>query len=267
MRGKCKRITALLLTAALLAACGAEKGGTSVLKEGQSDIAYVQEKGTFVVGITDFAPMDYKEGEEWVGFDADMAKAFAEKMGVKAEFREIEWDDKTELLEDGTIDCIWNGMTETEELKKTISCSRPYLSNNQVFVMPDDTRQTYKTPEECQHLLFAVESGSTGETLLREKKYRYTAYETQKEALQSVCDRQTDAAVIDIVMAAYYTEKEEGFQNLNYQFSLNDEKICVGLRKGSDMTEKVNDFFAESLKDGTVQETAKRYGIEDAVIA
>ncbi len=211
--------------------------------------------------------MDYKEGEEWKGFDADMAGAFASRIGVKPEFKEIDWDDKTELLEEGAIDCIWNGMTMTEELQEIISCSQPYLSNKQVFVMPDDSRQKYSTPEECQHLLFAVESGSTGEDLLREKKYRYTAYETQKEALQSVCEKQTDAAVIDIVMAAYYTEKEEGFRDLSYRFSLNDEKICVGLRRGSDLTKEVNDFFAESLKDGSMQKTAKQYGIEGAVLS
>lgn len=256
------------MAAALTAGCTASnEGGGAILEKGQSDIAYVQEKGTLVIGITDFAPMDYKEGEKWIGFDADMASAFAEELGVTPEFKEIEWDNKTQLLEDGTIDCIWNGMTLTDELQESISCSKPYLSNAQVIVMRKDNRQEYETVEDCQHLLFAVETGSTGEALLQEKNYRYAAFETQKEALQSVCDGESDAAVIDIIMAAYYTEEEEGFQDLEYQFNLNDEKICVGLRKDSDLTEKVDSFFAKSREDESIYETAKQYGIESAVLA
>lgn len=264
---KRKKAAAFLIAAALLAGCGAgESAGVSVLQEGQSDISYVQDKGTLVIGITDFAPMDYQEDGEWVGFDADMARAFADRLGVTPEFKEIDWDRKTKLLEDGTVDCIWNGMTETDELKETISCSQPYLSNAQVVVLRKDSRQEYETVEDCQHLLFAVESGSTGEMLLKEKKYRYTAYATQKEALQSVCDGQTDAAVIDIIMAAYYTENEAEFRGLKYNLALNDERICVGLRRNSDLTEEVNRFFSESREDGIMYETADQYGIAGAVL-
>ena len=56
-----------------------------------SDLAYIQANGKLVVGITDFAPMDYQdENGEWIGFDADMAKAFAKSLGVEAEFVEID---------------------------------------------------------------------------------------------------------------------------------------------------------------------------------
>ena len=82
------------------------------------DLAYVKDKGTLVVGITDFEPMDYKDADgNWIGFDADMAKAFAESLGVTAEFVEIDWDNKIMELDGKTIDCVWNGMTLLEDVK------------------------------------------------------------------------------------------------------------------------------------------------------
>ncbi|MBQ3457607.1 MAG: transporter substrate-binding domain-containing protein, partial [Synergistaceae bacterium] len=90
----------------------------------QTDSEYVKEKGVLVVGITDFKPMDYKnEKGEWIGFDADLAKAFAESLGVKVEFQEIEWNNKILELNGKNIDCVWNGMTLTPEVKASMSCS------------------------------------------------------------------------------------------------------------------------------------------------
>ena len=102
-----------------------------------SDVAAIQEKGTLVVGITDFAPMDYKEdGDEWIGFDADMARIVAEKLGVEAEFVEIDWDTKIMELDAGNIDVVWNGMTLTDEVKEAMECTNPYCNNAQVIVVP-----------------------------------------------------------------------------------------------------------------------------------
>ena len=85
--------------------------------EAESDLAYVQQKGKLVVGITDFEPMDYRgEDGDWIGFDADMAKAFGESLGVEVEFVEIDWDNKILELDGKTIDCVWNGMTLTDEV-------------------------------------------------------------------------------------------------------------------------------------------------------
>ena len=106
---------------------------------GDSDVAYVQEKGTLVVGITDFEPMDYKdESGEWIGFDADMAKAFGESLGVKVEFVEIDWDNKILELDGKTIDCVWNGMTLTDEVKSAMECSNAYCNNAQIVIVPAD---------------------------------------------------------------------------------------------------------------------------------
>lgn len=260
-------LAAIVIAAVMTAGCGGHRGGKSAGPgKGQSDLEYVQSKGTLVVGVTDFAPMDYRDGEEWSGFDADLAKAFAESIGLTAELVEIDWDEKTKLLEEGSIDCIWNGMTMTDKLQKTISCSEPYLSNAQVVVLQDSDAGQYQTADDCQHMLFAVEEGSTGENLLREMKYRYTPYATQMEALQSVREKKTDAAVIDIIMAEYYTGAGQEFEDLQFSISLNDEKFCVGFRKDSDLTQKVNEFLKNAYGDGTISSLANQYGIENAVL-
>lgn len=102
-----------------------------------SDVAYIQGKGTLIVGITDFAPMDYKnDKDEWIGFDADMARKVAEKLGVQVQFVEIDWDGKIMELNSKSIDVVWNGMTLTDEVKAAMECSVPYCNNAQVVVVP-----------------------------------------------------------------------------------------------------------------------------------
>lgn len=102
-----------------------------------SDVAYIQDKGTMIVGITDFAPMDYKdESGEWIGFDADMARIVAEKLGVEAQFVEIDWDNKIMELDSKNIDVVWNGMTLTAETTSSMECTNPYCNNAQVIVVP-----------------------------------------------------------------------------------------------------------------------------------
>ena len=100
------------------------------------DVAYIQDKGTLIVGITDFAPMDYQENGEWIGFDADMAKAFAKSLGVEAEFVEIDWDNKIMELDSKYIDVVWNGMTLTDEGTSAMEGTVPYCNNAQVVVVP-----------------------------------------------------------------------------------------------------------------------------------
>ena len=118
----------VLLTLALsLAACGK--------KNAASDLASVQAKGKLVVGITEFAPMDYKNADgTWVGFDADLAKAFAESIGVTAEFIVLDWDSKIMELDSKNVEVLWNGMTLTDEVKNSMECTNPYFNNAQVVV-------------------------------------------------------------------------------------------------------------------------------------
>lgn len=110
-----------------------------VATEPDSDVAYIQDKGTLVVGITEFAPMDYKdEAGNWIGFDADMARLVAEKLGVEAEFVVIEWDNKIMELDSKNIDVVWNGMTLTDEVTNAMECTNAYCNNAQVVVVPGD---------------------------------------------------------------------------------------------------------------------------------
>lgn len=106
--------------------------------ESDSDVAYIQDKGTLVVGITNFEPMDYQdENGEWIGFDADMAKMVAEKLGVDVQFVEIDWDTKIMELDSKSIDVVWNGMTLTDEVTSAMECTNAYCNNAQVIVVPE----------------------------------------------------------------------------------------------------------------------------------
>ena len=105
--------------------------------ETDSDVAYIQDKGTLIVGITNFAPMDYEETAgscEWIGIDADMAKLVAEKLGVEIQFVEIEWDNKVFELNGKTIDVVWNGMTLTDAVMEAMECTNAYCQNAQVVI-------------------------------------------------------------------------------------------------------------------------------------
>ena len=145
-----KKLLALVLAAGMvasMAACGNtnsnesasvdNKDASATAENTDSDLAYVKDKGTLVVGITDFEPMDYQdENGNWIGFDADLASAFAESLGVDVEFVEIDWDNKILELDGKTIDCVWNGMTLTDEVTSSMSCTNAYCNNAQVVVVP-----------------------------------------------------------------------------------------------------------------------------------
>ena len=234
---------------------------------GESDMAYVQEKGTLVVGITDFAPMDYKdENGEWIGFDADMAKAFAESLGVEAEFVEIDWDNKILELDGKTIDCVWNVMTLTEDVLSAMECSNAYCNNAQVVIVPADVADQYQDEESLADLTFAVEAGSAGEEQVQALGLNYTPVTAQSDALMEVAAGTSDAAVIDSLMAAAMVGEGTGYEDLTYTIGLNSEEYGVGFRKGSDLAAALNDFFASSYADGTMESVAETYGVQAALI-
>ncbi|MCI7474200.1 MAG: transporter substrate-binding domain-containing protein [Clostridiales bacterium] len=278
-----RRLTALALALGLtftLAACGGTGGtantpggnsespaGNSGTPTAESDMAYVKEKGTLVVGMTDFKPMDYKdENGEWIGFDADMAKAFAESLGVKAEFIEINWDNKLMELDTKGIDVIWNGMTINDEVKAGASVSEPYCRNGQVVVVPADKAEDYQTVESLSGLSFAVENGSQGAAQLDALNLNYVAKTTQADALMEVASGASDACVIDLLMAGAMIGEGTSYPELTYTVQLNDEEYGVAFRQGSDLTEAFNTFWKEAYDAGTVMEMATTYGVQESVI-
>ena len=233
----------------------------------QTDAEYVKEKGTLVVGITDFAPMDYKDEDgNWIGFDADMAAAFAEYLGVEVEFVEIEWDNKVLELNSKSIDCVWNGMTLTDEVMAAMTCSNAYCNNAQVVIVPADQADKYQTAEDCAELVFAVEAGSAGEAEITALGYECTPVQSQASALMEVAAGTCDAAVIDSLMAAAMVGEGTSYENLTYTAALNSEEYGVGFRTDSDLAELLNDFFKAVYEDGSLQECAETYGVQAALI-
>ena len=235
--------------------------------EGESEVAKIQEAGTLVVGITDFEPMDYKDDEgNWIGFDADMANAFAKSLGVEAQFVEIEWDNKALELESGSIDCVWNGMTLTDEVKSAMDCSNAYCNNAQVVIVPKDKADDYQTVESVKELNFAVEVGSAGASEAEANGLNYTEVNSQANALMEVAAGTSDAAIIDSLMAAAMVGEGTSYADLTYTVGLNSEEYGVGFRKGSDLVSALNDFFKSSYDDGTMLKTAETYGVQAALI-
>lgn len=281
-----RRLTALALALGLtfaLTACGGTTPGNAETPAGgnsetpapaesnapaaESDMAYVQDKGTLIVGMTDFNPMDYKdENGEWIGFDADMAKAFAESLGVEVEFLEINWDNKLMELDTKGIDVIWNGMTINDEVKAGASVSEPYCRNGQVVVVSADKAEDYQTVESLSSLNFAVENGSAGAAQLDALNLSYVAKTTQADALMEVASGASDACVIDLLMAGAMIGEGTSYPDLTYTVQLNDEEYGVAFRKGSDLTEAFNSFWKEAYDAGTVMETATTYGVQESVI-
>ncbi len=232
-----------------------------------SDLAYVQEKGVLVVGITDFEPMDYKDADgNWIGFDADMATAFAESLGVSVEFVEIDWDNKILELDGKTIDCVWNGMTLTDEVMSAMECSNAYCNNAQVVIVPADVADQYQDVDSLSDLTFAVEAGSAGEAEVEALGLTCTPVTAQSDALMEVAAGTSDAAVIDSLMAAAMVGEGTGYEDLTYTVGLNSEEYGVGFRKGSDLAAALNEFFAASYADGSMLECAEEYGVQAALI-
>ena len=293
---KWKKAVSLLLTGAMalsFAACGgtassasgasgvASAAGSSeaesaadsaaasenVASSADSDLAYVQDKGTLVVGMTDFAPMDYRdENGEWIGFDADMAKAFAEYLGVEVEFLEINWDNKLMELDAKGVDAIWNGMTITDEVTSGASVSEPYCNNGQVVVLPAGKAADYQDVDSLSGLNFAVENGSAGAEQLDALGIAYVAKTTQADALMEVASGASDACVIDLLMAGAMIGEGTSYPDLTYTVQLNSEEYGVGFRKGSDLVDAFNAFWQEAYDDGTVMEVATTYGVQESVI-
>ncbi|MDD6812211.1 MAG: transporter substrate-binding domain-containing protein [Lachnospiraceae bacterium] len=233
----------------------------------ESDLTYVLNKGTLVVGITDFAPMDYKdENGEWIGFDADMAKAYAKYLGVDVEFVEIDWDNKIMELDGKTIDCVWNGMTLTDEVTSAMECSNAYCNNAQVVIVPTDVADQYQDEASLTDLSFAVEAGSAGEEQATALGLNYTPVKAQSDALMEVAAGTSDAAIIDSLMAAAMVGEGTGYADLTYTIGLNKEEYGVGFRKGSDLAASLNNFFAESYADGSMMTCAETYGVQAAIV-
>ena len=256
-----KKMFALLLVLVLALTCLSACAASS-----DSDLKYIQKKGTMIVGITDYEPMDYKdENGNWIGFDAELAEQVCEKLGVKCEFLVLgDWGKKFYELETKNIDAIWNGMTITDEVKLNTNCSDAYVVNAQVLVMKADALANYTTPESLSDLTFAVENGSAGQEAVLGigiPEDQIIAVQDQAAALMEVAAGTSDACVIDITMANAMTGEGTSYADLAAGISLTSEEYGIGFRKGSDVTAKVNELLQAMKADGSLQALADKYSL------
>ena len=275
-----RKLTALALALGLtlsLAACGggetpaddtpAPETPAAETPAAESDVAYIQDKGTLVVGINEFAPMDYlDENGEWIGFDADMARAVADALGVDVEFSVIEWGNKLMELDSKTVDCLWNGMTITDEITGGASATNPYAVNAQVVVLKSGIADQYQDAESLSGLNFAVETGSAGEAAAQEAGLTYVGVSDQATALMEVSSGTSDACIVDLLMAGAMIGEGTSYPDLTYTVRLTEEDYGVGCRKGSDLTDFINEQFKTLYADGTIQALAEEYGISDNIV-
>lgn len=263
-----KKFLALLLVFSMVfcfAACGGKD---------ESDAKYITEKGKMVIGITYFAPMNYmdSDGKTLIGFETEFAKAVCEKLGVEPVFQEINWAAKETELNAKNIDCIWNGMTITDERLQNMSISNPYMQNKQVLVVKAENANLTSV----DGLDIAAEGGSAGANVIENDNYfknaNFVETEDMAAALMEVKSGTSDGCVIDYVTSLGMIGKGTEYENLviveSAKFELgNDEQYGIAFRKDSDMTEKVNAAISELVADGTLQKIAEKYSLEDQLIA
>lgn len=290
-----KKFIAMLLCAVMcvstLAGCGSSTGNEADSSEAQateavateSDWEEISAKGEMTIGMTLFAPMNYyDEDNNFVGFDTELANAVGEKLGVKINFIEINWDSKEIELNSKNIDCIWNGMCITEERKQNMSISEPYLYNTQAMVMKADREDEIMS--DVSGLTVTAEQGSTGEGKIdgsieddetvevSAKDYfanaNYVASDSMAKALMEVKSGTADLAVVDSVCALAMvgpgTDYEDLVVNLDNNFG--QQEYGIAFRKGSDLTEKVDEAINELYEEGKVDEIAAKYGLEDMLV-
>lgn len=227
----------------------------------QSDLEYVKQKGKMVIGITDYAPMNYKEegSDEWTGFDTEFAEAVCKEIGVDAEFFVLaDWGAKVNELNAKTIDAVWNGMTILPELQESMSISDPYVVNAQVIVCKEANKDTFATVESIKDAAIAVEGGSAAEELVADYA-NVTPCQNMANTLLEVQSGAADVAIIDITMAQSMTGEGTSYSDLTYTASLSEEEYGIGFRKGSDICTKVNEIMSEMKADGTLKALADKY--------
>lgn len=264
-----KKLISLVLMALMivtaLCGCGGETNTdtSSTPPVVKTDLEYVQEKGTLIVGMTDYAPMNYKEdgSDEWTGFDTEFALAFGEKLGVTVEFFELaDWGAKVNELNTKNIDCVWNGMTITDELKEAMAISNPYVINAQVIVCKEGNKDIFTDKASIENAKIAVEGGSAAEKLVTDLA-NVTPCQNMAATLLEVTSGTCDVAIIDITMAKAMLGEGTSYPNLVYTGSLSEEQYGVGFRTGSELCEKLNELMAEMKADGTLQALATKYDV------
>ncbi|MCH5316037.1 MAG: transporter substrate-binding domain-containing protein [Eubacterium sp.] len=258
-----------LTVVGIFAACSKENNTTD------SDLAYIQEKGNLIIGITYFKPMDYidKNGEI-TGFEVEFGKAVCEKLGVTPEFQEIKWESKENELVAKSIDCIWNGLTITDDRKATMSITNPYMNNKQIIICKAENADAFSIAGGLAGKTVVAEQESAGEEVILDKQYadffgdaNYVAVDSMKSAMMEVKAGTADAAVIDYVTGIGSLGEDSDYADLVIaEKSFADEQYGIAFRKGSDVTAEVNKAIQELVADGTLQKIAEKYNLGEQLV-
>ena len=257
-----------------LAACGgaasastaasASSAASGSTAAAQSDLDEIKGKGKMVIGYTVYEPMNYTDADgSFTGFDTELATAVCEKLGVEPEFVEINWDTKETELAAKSIDCIWNGLTLTDDREENMACTKPYVKNAQVVVVKDGTE--YTSTADLVGKTVVAEAGSAGETTIQEDENLaqadYVSKSVQTDCLMEVAAGTADAAVLDLTLASAMIGEGTDYANLKMVDELNVEEYGVAFRKGSDVAAAVDTAFDELKADGTMGALAEKYGL------
>lgn len=229
-----------------------------------SDLDYIKGKGKMTIGYTVYEPMNYTDAEgNFTGFDTELATAVCEKLGVEPDFVEINWDTKIVELDAKSIDCIWNGMTLTDDIMANTACTKAYAKNAQVVVMKADA--DYSSTADLVGKTIVAEAGSAGESAISEdeslSQADYVSKSVQTDCLMEVAAGTADAAVLDLTLATAMIGEGTDYANLAIKDELNAEEYGVAFRKGSDAADAVNAAFDELKADGTMQTLADKYSL------
>ncbi len=259
-----KKIAALFMTAVLAL-------GISGCSSAKKDWDYIEDKGKLTVGITLFEPMNYyDENSELTGFETEFTRAVCEKLGVEADFQEIDWNQKITELQSKTIDVIWNGMTVKEEFKEQINFSTPYIRNKQVVVIKADNAEKYADLASMTGVTIAAETGSAGQTAIETNQTlstnKFVGCAAQKDVLLEIKAGTTEIGVIDYVMAKASVGEGTDYSDLMIVDSveLTPEEYAIGIRlEDKELLEKINGAIDELVKDGTLLKLAEKYDLAD----
>ena len=274
-----KRLVSAFLAGAMalsLAACGGSASTSTVASSAaasaapassvaaDSDLAYIQSNGKMVIGYTVYEPMNYTDADgNFTGFDTELATAVCEKLGVEPEFVEINWDTKETELAAKSIDCIWNGLTLTDDREENMACTKPYVKNAQVVVVKDGT--DYTSTADLADKTVVAEAGSAGEAAIQGdenlSKADYVSKSVQTDCLMEVAAGTADAAVLDLTLANAMIGAGTDYASLKIVDELNAEEYGVAFRKGSDAAAAVDAAFDELKADGTMQALADKYDL------
>ncbi len=209
----------------------------------------------------------YFDYESIQGYDIDLAKAVAEELGVEVKFMRIDWDNKVIELKSGGIDFAWNGMTILEELKKEMEITDPYMNNAQVCVVKKENAEKYNSLDAIKDAKFVYESGSAGQEIAKEKGYNGTTAKTQMMAMTEVLSGTSDIAIVDWLLADFYSTSDSSFSNLTYTVTLTEEFYGIGAKKGNvGAIDKLCTAIMKLQEDGTLDKIAEKYGLEDRII-